>query len=323
MRSVVIALLLAGAATPAIAGDIQFRPRGGDHRGNQSDDSSSSSEARPSRPQRSAEPRHESGGGQDNGQRHQGMGRQQSFGGGGPAIEQGGGNRDAGDSVRNWRRQQVVETPTAEPQHVVEPRVVRPPRGGSDSDVQQSGGDSVRHWRSRDRDGGSDSGPTSIEERNLRRAPSHVTDGDLVQQRHPLPAVLDRHERRISRTPIRGTEPPAPRTVTSRLANPTHRWSGDWRHDRRYDWRSWRRHHRSHFNFGFYYDPFGWDYFRYGIGWRLWPSYYRSSYWLNDPWQWRLPPAYGPYRWVRYYDDALLVNIYTGEVVDVDYNFFW
>jgi len=26
---------------------------------------------------------------------------------------------------------------------------------------------------------------------------------------------------------------------------------------------------------------------------------------------------------VRYYDDAVLVNIYTGEVVDVIYDFFW
>ena len=62
---------------------------------------------------------------------------------------------------------------------------------------------------------------------------------------------------------------------------------------------------------------------RYGVGWRLWPSYYRNSFWLNDPWQYRLPPAYGPFRWIRYYDDALLVNIYTGEVVDVVYDFFW
>jgi hypothetical protein len=37
----------------------------------------------------------------------------------------------------------------------------------------------------------------------------------------------------------------------------------------------------------------------------------------------RLPQAYGPFRWVRYYGDALLVNIYTGQVVDVVYDFFW
>ena len=32
---------------------------------------------------------------------------------------------------------------------------------------------------------------------------------------------------------------------------------------------------------------------------------------------------HGPYRWVRYYDDVLLVDIYSGEVVDVIYDFFW
>jgi hypothetical protein len=102
-----------------------------------------------------------------------------------------------------------------------------------------------------------------------------------------------------------------------------HRWSGDWRRDHRYDWRNYRERHRSLFRFGRYYDPYGWGYRRFSIGFNLWPSYYGSNFWLNDPWQYRLPPAYGPYRWVRYYDDALLVNIYTGQVVDVINNFFW
>jgi Nickel/cobalt transporter regulator len=102
------------------------------------------------------------------------------------------------------------------------------------------------------------------------------------------------------------------------------RWSSNhWRSDRRYDWRSHRNRHRSIFHLGFYYDPFGWSYRRWSIGSYLWPNYYRSSFWLDDPWDYRLPPAYGPYRWVRYWDDALLVNIYTGQVVDVIHNFFW
>jgi Ni/Co efflux regulator RcnB len=100
-------------------------------------------------------------------------------------------------------------------------------------------------------------------------------------------------------------------------------WSRDWRNDHRYDWHNHRHHHRSLFRLGRYYDPYGWGYRRWSIGFSLWPSYYGSNYWLNDPWMYRLPPAYGPYRWVRYYDDALLVNIYTGQVVDVIYNFFW
>ena len=100
-------------------------------------------------------------------------------------------------------------------------------------------------------------------------------------------------------------------------------WSSHWRSDRRYDWRRHRDRNRSIFQFGRYYDPYGYGYRRFSIGFSLFPNYYRSNYWLNDPWQYRLPPAYGPYRWVRYYDDALLVNIYNGRVVDVIHNFFW
>ena len=60
-----------------------------------------------------------------------------------------------------------------------------------------------------------------------------------------------------------------------------------------------------------------------GIGFTLGNLFYSDRYWLNDPWQYRLPEVYGPYRWVRYYDDVLLVNTYSGEVVDVIYDFFW
>lgn len=100
-------------------------------------------------------------------------------------------------------------------------------------------------------------------------------------------------------------------------------WSRDWRRDDRYNWYSYRNRYGSLFRLGRYYDPYGYRYRRFSIGFSLWPSYYRSSFWLNDPWRYRLPPTYGPYRWVRYYDDALLVNIYTGQVVDVVYNVFW
>ena len=102
------------------------------------------------------------------------------------------------------------------------------------------------------------------------------------------------------------------------------RWSGSqWRGDSRYDWRRHRDRHRSLFRLGYYYDPFGWTYRRWHAGSYLYPGYYGSRFWLNDPWHYRLPPAYGPYRWVRYWNDALLVNIYTGEVVDVVRAFFW
>ena len=102
-----------------------------------------------------------------------------------------------------------------------------------------------------------------------------------------------------------------------------HDWSKDWRKDHRYDWWNYRNRYRSLYRLGRYHDPYGWGYRRWSIGYGLWPSHYSSNFWLNDPWMYRLPQSYGPYRWVRYYDDALLVNIYTGQVVDVVYNFFW
>jgi len=120
-------------------------------------------------------------------------------------------------------------------------------------------------------------------------------------------------------------------TTTNRLSNwndrdrdrDDRRWSNNWRRDNRYNWRSHRNRYSSLYRLGRYHDPFGYGYRRFSIGLTLGSGYYGSNYWLNDPWQYRLPPAYGPYRWIRYYDDALLVNIYSGEVVDVIYGFFW
>ena len=144
-------------------------------------------------------------------------------------------------------------------------------------------------------------------------------DRDAAQQQ-----VEQRAQRNRVRVP-NGARPdrpaPPPQTANNNARHPT--WHTDWRRDHRYDWRDHRRNHRSIFHLGFYFDPFGWGYHRYNIGWRLWPSYYSSNYWLNDPYMYRLPYAPWPYKWVRYYDDALLVNTYTGQVVDVIYDFFW
>jgi Ni/Co efflux regulator RcnB len=100
-------------------------------------------------------------------------------------------------------------------------------------------------------------------------------------------------------------------------------WNQNWRDNHRYDWRNWRQHHHQRYHRHHYYDPFGWDYIQYWIGWRLWPDYYASNFWITDPWYYRLPPAPLGTRWVRYYNDALLVDIYTGEVIDVIHDFFW
>ena len=320
MRTILLALLLAGAASPALSAEPNRwgpRERGGDR----SEARSERSEPRAERTQRSSEAR--------------------------KADTAAGAERRAPATIASPRS---IETPKSEP--VVHRRsfevrsvddgldrrkdAVRRMRSGqSESGVVSRGarevrppaapamrraGDTVRELRMRDRK--PDDSSASIEKHNVRLAPGVRESRGLVEQKRPIPAVFDQKERRVSRVPRFGAEPPAPRTATAKAARAERRWSSDWRHDRRYDWKHWRRSNRLRFHYS-YYDPFGWDYFRYGLGWRLWPSYYRSSFWLNDPWHYRLPPAYGPYRWVRYHRDALLVNIYTGQVVDVVYDFFW
>ena len=145
--------------------------------------------------------------------------------------------------------------------------------------------------------------------------------GSLRQLDRPAPHVMRSRVPLVSDVPREGTQPPL-RTRNYSGRNQIH-WTGNWRNNHRYDWQDHRRRHRSLFHFGSYYDPFGWGYRPFSIGWRLWPSYYGSNYWINDPWQYRLPYAPAGYRWIRYYDDALLVDTWSGEVVDVIRNFFW
>ncbi|MGN6848977.1 MAG: RcnB family protein [Sphingomicrobium sp.] len=99
-------------------------------------------------------------------------------------------------------------------------------------------------------------------------------------------------------------------------------WNRDWRNDRRYDWRRYRDHHRSVFHLGIYFDPFGYGYRPFDIGYRLQPVYFGQSYWI-DPAMYGLPFPPPGAQWVRYWNDAVLVDMYSGEVIDVIHNFFW
>ncbi len=102
------------------------------------------------------------------------------------------------------------------------------------------------------------------------------------------------------------------------------RWDRRWRDNNRYNWQRYRYSNRNIYRLGRYYSPYrDYSYRRLSIGIFLDRLFYSDRYWINDPWQYRLPEVYGPYRWVRYYDDALLVDVYSGEVVDVIYDFFW
>jgi hypothetical protein len=122
--------------------------------------------------------------------------------------------------------------------------------------------------------------------------------------------------------PREGSQPPLGLAVDDRNS-PRRHWRADWRSDRRYDWRTHRERNRWIFNLGNYRDPFGWTYRRFDVGRRLWPEHYSARYWLDDPWQYRLPPAYPGTRWIRYHGDTILVDTWTGEVIDVVYGVFW
>jgi hypothetical protein len=143
--------------------------------------------------------------------------------------------------------------------------------------------------------------------------------GSLRQSVRPVPPVMRGRQPVISDTPRFGTQPP-PRVDVRRA--PTVQWNTDWRNNQRYDWQNYRRHHRSIFHLGFYYDPFGWGYQPYQIGWRLWPAYYGNQFWI-DPAMYGLPYAPPGAVWVRYWNDAVLVDTWSGQVIDVIPDFFW
>lgn len=87
------------------------------------------------------------------------------------------------------------------------------------------------------------------------------------------------------------------------------------------DWRTWRNSNRGVYSRGNWRAPFRYNAFRVGV--RIAPTYYGSSYWLADPWRYRLPPAGYGQRWVRHYDDLLLVDTRRGIVIRVINNFYW
>ena len=134
-------------------------------------------------------------------------------------------------------------------------------------------------------------------------------DPNVTRTRNPL--VINNDQRESVQSQYRDR---------ARLANGN--WNRDWRNDRRYDWRRYRDSHRSIFHIGVYFDPFGYGYQPFNVGYRLVPAYYGQQYWI-DPAMYSLPYPPPGTQWVRYWNDALLIDVYSGEVVDVIHNFFW
>lgn len=101
-------------------------------------------------------------------------------------------------------------------------------------------------------------------------------------------------------------------------------WYTAWHSQPSYDWAAWRAAHREVFHPGYYQPPGGtYAYAPLAVGALLAAEFWREQYWIVDPALYHLPPVSDPYRWVRYYNDCLLINIDTGEVVDVVQGVFW
>lgn len=87
------------------------------------------------------------------------------------------------------------------------------------------------------------------------------------------------------------------------------------------DWRGYRNTNRNLYARGNWRAPFRYN--RFQIGGRIAPNYFGSQYVIQDPWRYRLPIARPNTRWVRHYNDVLLVNYRTGRVIQVNRGFYF
>jgi Ni/Co efflux regulator RcnB len=157
-------------------------------------------------------------------------------------------------------------------------------------------------WRNNDRPRGpvvNNNGRPPVANNNWRDRPR----GPVVNN-HGRPPVADNN--------WRNNRPP--------VAN------NNWRNNNaRANWQQYRRnfHSPKRFRVGAYHGPRGFHYQRWSYGDRLPSSYYARPFWLLNALAYGLfapPPGL---IWVRYGDDALLVDQYTGEIVQVRYDVFY
>lgn len=132
------------------------------------------------------------------------------------------------------------------------------------------------------------------ERRDLRQAQRYGDRRDVREERRDL-----RDARREYRQDLRDRD---------------RRWGND-------DWRRYRQDNRRLYARGNWNAPFRYQQFRPGV--RIRPAYYGPRYVVADPWRYRLPPIGGAQRWVRHYDDLLLVDVRRGTVMRVIPRFYW
>lgn len=145
---------------------------------------------------------------------------------------------------------------------------------------------------------------------------------DIAEQRADLRDAYrrgDRHDIRHERRDLRDARQEYREDLRDRRDDYRR---GDYRRDYgRDDWRVYRQRDRAAFSRGGYRAPFGYTAFRPGA--RIGQSYYGRGYVISDPYRYHLPRARGYQRWVRHYDDVLLVDTRRGVVVDAIRGFYF
>lgn len=135
---------------------------------------------------------------------------------------------------------------------------------------------------------------------------------DVQREQRQLDNARDRGDMRDVRE-NRGDVRDAQREYREDFNDRNHRWGNN-------DWSNYRRSNPRIYSGAGWRAPF--RYTRFGVGARIAPSYYGSSYWIRDPWRYRLPVAGYGTRWVRHYNDVVLVNYRRGRVVRVIPGFY-
>jgi Ni/Co efflux regulator RcnB len=107
-----------------------------------------------------------------------------------------------------------------------------------------------------------------------------------------------------------------------RRAARTRRETREDRNERNQDWRAYRRTHRNVFTRPAFVWPHGYSYRRLGVGATLDRLFWGPRYQLNYG-TYRLPYPGRNREWVRYGNDAVLINVRTGRVITVYTDFFY
>lgn len=146
----------------------------------------------------------------------------------------------------------------------------------------------------------------------------------MVATLSPIAAQAQTHELNRDRRDVREEQrelQQAKRHGSTRDVYEQRRDVRDARQEYREDWQDYRRDHRSAFKGSRFTAPF--KYRSFGTGARISSSYYGPRYYVNNYSAYRLRAPGPNQRYVRHYNDLLLVNVRSGTVMRVYHNFYW